>query len=185
MSDSERAKQVKDLIRRHLAEVGAARWKVVRRQCQDISDATFWRHVKTVREEGNEEEDEIGAAAAPAVATDDDVPPVGALPAFYNPLQKARQYESLLADAEALRAHALDRRGKITDARQFEKSIVLRERLLAQQAEILNFFQNQEANKVFYEQLTEMVMELPKEVARKFIERLGELQQRQLAASQV
>lgn len=107
MSDSERAQQIKDLIRRHLAEVGAAQWKVVRRQCQDISDATFWRHVKTVREEGNEQEDQIGAAAAPAVATDDDVPPVGALPAFYNPLQKARQYESLLADAEALRAHAL------------------------------------------------------------------------------
>src|SRR5579859_1754025 len=117
MSESEAAQRVKDAIRRHLEEVGPTRWKAVRILCPDVSDATFWRCVKAVRTEGDRAHDTVRSAPTASPAADDDVPCLGALPAFYNPLQKARLYESLLADAEALRAHAVDRRGKITDAR--------------------------------------------------------------------
>ncbi len=185
MADSERAQQVKNAIRRHLAEVGAAEWKAVRIQYPEISDATFWRYVKAVREEENKEGPRDEAATVPGPMADCDVPSVGALPAFYNPLQKARMYEALLADAEALRAHAVDRRGKITDARQFEKSIVLRERLLSQQAEMMNFFLDQETWKLFFDEIIEIAGDLPKETARKLMARLEEQQLRRLTANHV
>jgi len=89
-------------------------------------------------------------------------------------------YEALLADAEALRAHAVDRRGKITDARQFEKSIVLRERLLSQQAEMMNFFQDQETLKLFFDEIRGIVKDLPKETALKLMARLHGGQHRRL-----
>ena len=180
MSDSERAQQVKNMIRRHLEVVGAADWKAVRTQCPEISDATFWRYVKAVREEGNKVRDLDEAATNPCPTADGDVPRLGALPAFYDPLQKARLYEALLADAEALRAHAVDRRGKITNARQFEKSILLRERLLSQQAEMMNFFQSQETTKLFFDEILEIAADLPKETALKLMTRLHEQQQRRL-----
>jgi hypothetical protein len=183
MSDSERALQVKNMIRRHLEEVGAAEWKALRIQCPEISDATFWRYVKAVREEGNKVGSHNEAARGPRPAADGDVPLVGALPAFYDPLQKARQYDALLADAEALRAHAVDRRGQITNARQFEKSILLRERLLSQQAEVMNFFQSQEATQLFFDEVIESVADLPEETVRKLMIRLHEQQQRRLKAA--
>jgi hypothetical protein len=182
MSDSARAKQVKDMIRNHLEVVGAAEWKAVRTQCPEISDATFWRYVKAVREEGNKGEAHE-AATSPDPTADSDVPRLGALPAFYNPLQKARLYEALLADAEALRAHAVDRRGKITNARQFEKSILLRERLLSQQAEMMNFFQSQEATTLFFKEIIEITGDLPEAVVRKLMTRMHEEQERRLAAT--
>jgi len=186
MSDSERMQQVKDIIRRHLEEVGPAQWKAVRLRCPDISDATFWRYVKAVREEGGNEEDREGPPEPiRGQAPDQEVLPVGALPGFYNPLQKARLYESLLADAEIMRAQAVDHRGKITNWRMFEKSIQLRERLVTEQAELMEYFQNQEANKQFFAQIIEVVDdELPKEVTYKFIRRLHELQQKRLAVPQ-
>ena len=182
MSDSQRAQQVKNMIRRHLEEVGAAEWKGLRIQCPEISDATFWRYVKAVREEGNKEAARDEAAVGPSPTADGDVPRLGALPAFYDPLQKARQYEALLADAEALRAHAVDRRGKITNARQFEKSILLRERLLSQQAEMMNFFQNQEVTELFFQETLEIAQDLPEETVRKLMIRMQEVQQRRLSA---
>jgi hypothetical protein len=182
MSESERAQRVKGAIRRHLEEVGPTKWKTVRIQCPEVSEATFWRYVKAVRAEGDKKNDSVPAAVSPGPGVDDEVPCLGALPVFYNPLQKARVYQSLLADAEALRAHAVDRRGKITNARLFEKSILLRERLLSQQAEMMNFFQSQEATQLLQEQLIAMVRELPEEFAHRFIKRFHELQKRQLAA---
>jgi len=183
MSDSERAQQLKTIIRSHLAEVGAVRWKAVRAQCPAISDATFWRYVKSVREEANKVANQDEAASNPCQTADEAVPRLGALPAFYDPLQKARLYEGLLADAEALRADAVDRRGKITNARQFEKSIVLRERLLSQQAEMMNFFQDQEAARLFFEEILKIARDLPKETSIKFMTRIHEEQKRRLAAT--
>jgi hypothetical protein len=142
MSDSERAHQIKDTIRNHLATVGAARWKAVRLQYPEISEATFWRYVKAVREEL---EKETGPEEAPAPTEkhhpEGDVPRLGALPAFYNPLEKARQYESLLADVEIMRYRSLDYRGRVTNMRMLGRSILLRERLLRQQAEVMDYFQ--------------------------------------------
>jgi hypothetical protein len=184
MSDSERMQQIKDVIRRHLAEVGATRWKAVRLHCPDISDATFWRYVKAVRDEAGEK---LGPSAptngSAGQSSDGEVPCLGALPGFYNPLQKARLYESLLADAEIMRAQAVDHRGRITNWRMFEKSIQLRERLVSQQGEVMEFFQSQEGWNQFFAQIIEIVDELPKEVTIKLMERLYGLQQQRLAAA--
>lgn len=142
MSDSERTQQIKDMIRRHLEEVGTTRWRAVRLHCSDISDATFWRYVKAVREEIAEKPGPSAPTNRSAgQAWDDEVPCLGALPGFYNSLQKARLYELLLADAETMRGQAVDHRGKITNWRMFEKSIQLRERLVSQQGEVMGFFQ--------------------------------------------
>ena len=184
MSDSARVQQMKDLIRRHLEKVGARRWKAVRLQCPDISDATFWRYIKAVREEA-EVEAGLGASVVQSIsqATSDEVPNLGAFPSFYNPLQKARLYQSLLADAEIMRAQAVDHRGRITNWRMFEKSIQLRERLVCQQGEVVDFFQDQETGEKFFAQIIEFVDELPKEVAIKFHQQLHELQQQRLVGA--
>jgi hypothetical protein len=184
MSGSERTQQIKDTIRRHLEDVGATRWKTVRLQCPEISDATFWRHVKAVRDEARANEAPGEAPKPHGSQTPDDVPRLGALPAFYNPLQKARLYESLLADAETMRAQAVDHRGRITNWRMFEKSIQLRERLVCQQGEIMDFFQSQNVGELLIAEIGEMVGELPSEVAHKFMDRLHQLQQRRLADPQ-
>jgi hypothetical protein len=148
---SERTQQIKDTIRNHLATVGATRWKAVRLQCPEISEATFWRYVKAVREEL---EKEAVPKESPAPTNkhhpDGGVPRLGALPAFYNPLGKARQYESLLADVEIIRSRSLDYRGRVTNMRMLERSILLRERLLRQQAEVMDYFQNQEVMRQFF-----------------------------------
>jgi hypothetical protein len=185
MSDSERARLIKDKIRRHLDEVGASGWKIVRTECPEVSDATFWRYIKAVREEGNKEGASDEAVTGPTPKVDEDIPRLGALPAFYNPLQKARKYEALLADAEALRAHAVDPRGKVTNARLLEKSIVLRERLLSQQAEIMDYFQSQQAMRLFCDEIVEMTMDFPEASVRKLMTRLHEQQERLLAATHV
>jgi|KBSSwiStaDraftv2_1062776.scaffolds.fasta_scaffold403371_2 hypothetical protein len=183
MSDSVRTHQIKDTIRNHLATVGATRWKAVRLQCPEISEATFWRYVKAVREEW--ERTTVPDETPPLERPDphDGVPRVGELPAFYNPLQKARQYEALLADAEVMRSRSLDYRGKVTNLRMLERSILLRERLLRQQAAVMGYFQNQEAMKLFYDELIEIASDLPRETVLKLMTRLHELQQRRLAAS--
>jgi hypothetical protein len=113
---------------------------------------------------------------------DDDVPYLGAFPGFYNPLQKARMYETLLVDAEALRAQAVDRRGKITNARLFEKSILLRERLLSDQAEIMNFFQNQDVMHRVFQEIRELCKKVPKEIVVEFLEKIRALQKERLTA---
>jgi hypothetical protein len=184
MPDSARTQQIKDLIRSHLAEVGSKRWKAVRLQCPDISDATFWRYRTAVRDE-NEEKLDPGPSSnhSASQAPDDDVPNLGALPAFYNPLKKARSYESLLADADTMRAQAVDHRGRIINWRMFEKSIQLRERLISQLGDTMEFFQDQEATKQFFAQVVEIMDELPKEIAEKFVKRLYHLQERRLAPS--
>lgn len=184
MSDSERTQQIKDTIRNHLVTEGATRWKAVRLQCPEISEATFWRYVKAVREE-LERTTVLDEAPPPPEQSDpyDGVPRVGELPAFYNPLQKARQYEALLADAEVMRLRSLDYRGRVTNLRMLERSILLRERLLRQQAEVMDYFQNQEAMKLFYDELIEIASDLPEEAVRKLMMRLREQQRRRLAAS--
>jgi len=169
------------MIRKHLATVGATRWKAVRLQSPEISEATFWRYVKAVREELERTTllDDAPPPEQPELY--DGVPRVGELPAFYNPLQKARQCEELLADAEIMRSGSLDYRGRVTNLRILERSILLRERLLRQQSEVMGYFQNQEAMKLFYDELIEIASDLPEEGVRKFMMRLHELQQRRLA----
>ena len=184
MSDSEGAQQIKDMIRKHLEQVGAARWKAIRLQCPEISDATFWRYVKAVRDEAPKDEGPDEASKPIFSHPQEEVPRLGALPAFYNPLQKARLYESLLADAEIMRSQSVDHRGRITNWRMFEKSIRLRERLVAQQGEMINFFQDQDAINLFFAEVMEMAKDLPKEAAEKFVRRLHAIQQRRLAAPQ-
>jgi hypothetical protein len=186
MSESERARQIKEVIRRHLEEVGARRWKAVRIQCPEISDATFWRYVNAVRKETSKEVESDGTVQPiPSLAPNDEIPRLGEFPAFYTPLQKARLYESLLADAETMRTQAVDSRGRIINWRMFEKSIQLRERLVSQQVEVIDFFQNQEALKLFNDQLLKLAADLPTDVARNFVEQLTELQKRRLAVPQV
>jgi hypothetical protein len=63
----------------------------------------------------------------------------------------------------------------------FEKSIQLRERLVCQQGEVMDFFQGQKAGEQLIAEIIEIVDELPKEVASKFMGRLHQLQQRRLA----
>lgn len=183
MSDSERTQQIKDTIRHHLATVGATRWKAVRVQCPDISEATFWRYVKAAREELEKEAvPEEAPAPTKTHHPDGGVPRLGALPAFYNPLEKARQYESLLADVEIMRSRSLDYRGRVTNMRMLERSILLRERLLRQQAEVMDYFQNQEVFQQFFNEVLEIAADLPEAGVRRLAARLEELQRLRLFA---
>jgi hypothetical protein len=185
MSDSDRTHQIKDTIRNHLATVGATRWKAVRLQCPEISEATFWRYVKAVREELEKEAvPEEDPARTEKHDPNGGVPRLGSLPAFYNPLEKARQYESLLADVDIMRSRSLDYRGRVTNMRMLERSILLRERLLRQQAEVMDYFQNQEAMQLIFDELVETAKDLPKESVLKLMARLDELQHRRLSGSQ-
>jgi hypothetical protein len=177
MPDSTRIQHIKELIKRHLQESGGAQWKATRLQCPDISDATFWRYLAQVREEAaGKTEGFAQPASGSANSPRDEMPLVGMLPSFYQPLQKMRLYETLLADADIMRAQALDHRGRITNWRMFEKSIALRERLVAHQADAADFFQSQEAQQLFFKQIVEAVSDLPIEFAKPVIDRLRKIQ---------
>jgi hypothetical protein len=182
MTDSENRRRVMGLIQRHLDVFGPVQWKSVRVQCPEISDATFWRYVDAVRKDAANEVRLEDPNTCLRQAPGDEIPYLGALPNFYNPLQKARLYESLLTDAEIMRTQAVDHRGKIVNWRMFEKSIHLRDRLLAQQTEVLSFFQNQETNELFFDQIIEILADLPDEIKHKSMDRLREIQQQRLGA---
>ena len=180
MADNDRTQQIKSAIRKHLGSVGASRWKIVRAQYPEISEATFWRHVKAVREEAA---GAVGPRASALPSREDGtgpVPPVGALPAFYSPLKKAGQYETLLADAETMKQQAMDQRGRITDRVMYERSIVMREKLLREQQQVMAFFQNQETQKQFYDCLIEVICEEAPGVQIKLMEKLQALQEGRL-----
>jgi hypothetical protein len=182
MTDSENRRRVMGLIQRHLDVFGPVQWKSVRVQCPEISDATFWRYVDAVRKDAANEVRLEDPNTCLRQAPGDEIPYLGALPNFYNPLQKARLYESLLTDAEIMRTQAVDHRGKIVNWRMFEKSIHLRDRLLAQQVEVLKFFQDQETGKLLFAQILKIFDDLPNDLTPKLMERLREVQQQRLAA---
>jgi len=181
MPESERKQQIKHLIRTHLADVGGSQWKAVRLQCPEISEATFWRYVDAVRHELDKEAEPNHLNFPHDQGPEGDAGKIVGLPPFYNPLEKARLYETLLADAETMRTQAVDHRGKIINWRMFEKSIQLRERLVCQQREAVAFFQSQEATELLYRELIELTDDLPPEAVKKFLERVSELYPRRLA----
>lgn len=180
MVDGERVQQIKNTIRRHLETVGATRWKVVQSQYPGISEATFWRYVKAVREEIAVAEAPLPSAGSAHEDIIDSTPPLGSLPAYYNPLKKGRQYESLVADAEAMKAQALDHRGRITDRIMYERSILVREKLMREQQQVMAFFQSEEVNQQYHDCLVEVIAAEAPEVHRKLMEKLQSLQEKRL-----
>ena len=50
--DHFRLEGLRRAVREHLTEYGARNWKLVTDRFADVPRATFWRTVKTVREEG-------------------------------------------------------------------------------------------------------------------------------------
>jgi len=77
MVESQRAAQVKDMIRQHLEAVGPKNWTSVRVHCPEISDATFWRYAKSIREELG-----IGLGPVPLVSQASKVLPQWSLPSL-------------------------------------------------------------------------------------------------------
>ena len=186
MVESERTAQIKDMIRQHLEAIGPKNWNSVRARCPEISDATFWRYAKSIREE-------LGMGLGPAGAP---VPPVPSANAervlqaaagpgffdFYNVAQKVRQYEGLLAQAETMAAHARDHRGRIVNWRMYAKAIALQDKLLWEQLQFMEVLQRTEAAEQFYKTVVRVVAATAPEVARKIMKDLYALKEQGASA---
>jgi hypothetical protein len=187
MSESARVQQIQTLIRDHLDRIGPRHWKAIRVQCPDVSDATFCRYVKAIKAERAQ----VAKGGAPDAlvsptadeAQQEELPAPGKFPEFYNPVQKARIYNSLQADAEILREQAVDSRGNIINWRMFDKSIQVRERLLQKQGEVMSLLHDQVLMNELYNAIIEATNGLPEEFQKVVVTRMHELNQRRFGGA--
>jgi hypothetical protein len=123
----ERTQILRGAIAQHLEMHGPRNWKLLWERFPDVSRASFWRHVKAVRE---------APADLGRNATDQTPLETGGqrlFPPFFEPLQKLAEYERLLPEAEEMGRQAMNNQGKITNWRMYAKSIDMRRDLLQEQ----------------------------------------------------
>jgi hypothetical protein len=119
---------LRQAISQHLNSCGPRGWSTVRERFPEISNATFWRHVKAVRD------------VPPATATqpsylkprtEDDS--IRLFPSFFEPMKKLAELERLLPEAEEMGRQARNPQGKIINWRMHAKSLEMRRELLREQ----------------------------------------------------
>jgi hypothetical protein len=168
-------------IRTHLQRNGSRNWAAVRERYSSVSPATWWRLVRTVKEQA-------GIKQVISSRRRSLVEPVAA-----RQYRRGRGFDllaafhSLFADAERLRAHCLDGDGGLRNPVIFDRSIRTRLKLLKQAVKLEQQILNVTAQQAFYEALVAEIAAESPEVHRRLITRLrgfaGEFNVRRGAAT--
>ncbi len=171
---------IKADIRAHLLDERKGQWAVVRDAHPGIKEATFWRLVNEVKAEMAQAALSAGAASqavsdGPGAALTAIAPGTAwrALNAKYSAVDVDREFDSLVADAELLRRHALDADGKIANPVLFERSCKLRERLHAHRRDTWAEMLSGERAEVFYSTIIDVIGEASPELQRLVLKRLA------------
>ena len=168
--DRYRQEGLRKAIRKHLTDYGARNWKLVREKFTDIPHATFWRVVKAVREEKNDE------SKASNTSTPDLAAPRPILfPDYCEPVQKLAEYESVIRSAQELIDQAKGPGGKIKNWQMHAKGVALRESLVRNQVEVMGQLHALGKDACLYQAVVDLVTELTPDRQKSFMHRLHEL----------
>ena len=180
MIDSNRTSQLRKAITIHLKNVGPKKWDLLRADFPEISNATFWRRVKEVRQELEEPlvaetpaVDQLGTAGS-TDHVQEHITQFG----FFAHLQQGLRLRRLFADAEILRQQSLDKQGKILNHTMYTKSITLREKLLNSELQMMEKWATINHQTEFYSKFVEVVSAASPEVAKKVMIALAGLNER-------
>jgi hypothetical protein len=164
MIHTERSRAHAD-IQSHLELNGSRKWSCLRKQYETVSEPTWWRWVREAKAHVGAQNlvpgEEAQAKRVPSQANFG-VPRFDFLAAFH----------SLFADAMALRAHALDRDGRVRKPDVFDRAMKMRLKLIGQGVKLTQQILDARAQQTFYDALIgEIAAESP-EVQRRLITRL-------------
>jgi hypothetical protein len=169
----DRAQFLREAIKRHLKIHGPREWNLIREQFPEISHATFWRHVKAVREGLPPVEEKPGPTSEPDHGLGGRL-----FPPFFDPLKKLTDLERVLFEVEEMGRQAKNGQGKITNWRMHAKSIEMRRSMLAEQAELAERLADLGKIQRLYDSIMEVIEGVSPDVAKEIMLRLGHLQER-------
>lgn len=173
----DRIQNLDEAIEQHLEHHGPRNWKIVRARFPDISDATFWRHVKVVRQPHTVPDAKPGEVVTPDTRGDRFFPP------FFEPMKKLAEYERLLAEVEEMARQAKNNQGKIINWRMYAKSMEMRRTLLEDQITAAQMLVNMDKITRHYDLIVEALKSAPQEIVIEFAERVRELNENQLRSA--
>ena len=174
----DRIQILREAIAQHLDVHGPRDWSLVWERFPDISRATFWRHVKAVREALSDPVPKLAEQAPLQIYGDSLFPP------FFEPLKKLAEYERLLPEAEEMGRQARDNRGKIINWRMYAKSMEMRRGLLQEQIAAAQQLLDMGKMQRLYDAVLETVCAAAPELARDIMVRLRDLQESQSPRSE-
>jgi hypothetical protein len=178
MSNFERSQAIND-IRDHIMTHGSRRWRLLRSRYPTVSEPTFWRWVRAVKEEfgcGVRAQPEEGSELQKALVekTPDPAATARGSAVGGGPLRFA-ELQDLHHDAALLRGHALTADGRIRDPALFHRSMKLRMAILERAVKLQSLiFENYRAGAFFGSVLREIGEEAP-ELQRRVTARLTRL----------
>jgi hypothetical protein len=175
--DSDRLVKLTQAIELHLSAVGPRKWALIRAQFPEVSAATFWRKVKTVRQQVANPPDAVAEQKAlPSTSPPlTDLEEIRSLIGHYSFLRQATRFRELLADADTLKTQSVNKDGKITNHTAYTKSIVIRERLVNSELDMLDRFWSIQNMEVFYDTMLETLEKVSPEYVRKLLDALKAL----------
>jgi hypothetical protein len=168
----EQIQNLDEAIEQHLERHGARNWKMVKERFPDISNATFWRHVKVLRQAP------VIPDPKPAEQVLSQMGGHGLFPKFFEPLKKLAEYERLLAEVEEMGRQAKNNQGKIVNWRMYVKSMEMRRTLLEQQIAAARMLVDLGKLELQWDAVIETVAAASPEVKKDIVERVSALNER-------
>jgi hypothetical protein len=162
----ERVQILREAIQQHLERHGAHDWNVLRERFPDISHATFWRHVKAVRQPAAFPDDKPAERPLPQMGGDRLFPP------FFEPLKKLAEYERLLPEVEEMARQAKNSQGKIINWRMYAKSMEMRRTLLQDQITAAQMLVHMEKLQRHYDVVIEVLRAVSPEARLEVMKRI-------------
>jgi hypothetical protein len=181
MIDSDCYAKLTETIELHLKTVGPKQWALVRDQFPEVSQATFWRKVKWVRDQCAEQcqVDNLQRCSDTSKATDQGHKEGADVFGYFKHLWQTNRLDELLDDAKTLKRQSMDKQGRITNPAAFAKSIVIRERILNSELDMLNRFWDLEHTEKFFNTILNTIEGVSPEVRIKVLNALSELNLRE------
>jgi hypothetical protein len=174
----ERVQILRETIKQHLEAHGPRNWSLVRQRFPDISHATFWRHVKAVREIPP-----TGGSSRPSAVPDASLASGnGEFGALFEPLKKLADYERLLPEVEEMGRQAKNDRGRIINWRMHAKSLELRRTIILEQVMTAQHLWDLGRMQHLYDEVLEALSAASPELQRDVMTRLSALQERRAKA---
>lgn len=163
---------------------GGGAWDSVRSRFPDVPHTTFWRTVRSVRRQLQEEaalavaRDEVASRSLGAVEDPNLGKSNRSAEGGFGGLNLLGRFREILADADRLRAYSISADGKILNPVMFSQSIALRDRLLGSALQLADAVYDVERFEAFYQAIVDEVAAESPEAARRIIVRLKQHQER-------
>lgn len=167
--DHFRRRALQEAIRQHLGDHGARQWSLVRNRFLDVPHASFWRAVKSVKDQElspiADQSDRHGTEEAGDLCF---------FPPNCEPMKILREYGSLIQQADNLISQA-QRDGRIVDWRMYAKGISVRDQLLRQQIQVLDDLVSLGTTELWYAAILDILAQADPSLRNQVIEKYREL----------